>query len=102
MDGLHSWVNQTAGSAYSLGGLLFITGQDEEHHAWQSHGLDGLFNLVLEFVFDCGGAGKFEVSLYFLIASCDGLFFLLADDGSGVHELLVPAVVLVIGEGFFA
>ena len=81
---------------------MFVTGQDEEHHAGQPHGLDGLFDLVLEFVFDGGGASKFEVSLYFLVASCYCLFLLLADDGSGVHELLVPAVVLVIGEGFFA
>ena len=56
----------------------------------------------MEFVFDGGGACKLEVSLYFLVASCDGLFLLLADDGPGVHELLVPAVVLLVGEGFFA
>ena len=59
MDGLHSWVDQAAGSADSLGGFLFVTGQNEEHHAWQPHGLDGLFDLILEFVFDGGGAGKF-------------------------------------------
>ena len=60
---VHGIVEQLARSADIDGGFHFVTGEHPELHACTLDVEDGLSDLVLELILDCGGPNQIKIDL---------------------------------------